>query len=98
MSGPQHPSYYLRIAEIKGEARQQARPDEIELMTWSWGETQTVFPSEARKTGGSVAMRDFLFTAKTGASSSQLLLCCAAAKRFKQAIITTEQDGAKGRY
>jgi type VI secretion system secreted protein Hcp len=97
-SGPQHPSFYLKIAEIKGEARAQVRPDEIELMSWSWGETQTVFPSETRKTGGSVAMRDFQFIAKTGAASSQLLLCCAAAKRFKTAVLTCEQDGPKGRH
>jgi type VI protein secretion system component Hcp len=92
------PSFFLKIAEIKGSARSRTHDGETELMSWSWGETQTVFPSEARKSGGNVSMRDFEFKAATSAASSQFLLHCAAAKRFKSAVITCEQDGPKGRH
>ena len=90
------PSFYLKIAEIKGDARAKAHDGEVELASWSWGETQSVFPSETRKSGGSVAMRDFQFTAVTGAASSQFLLHCASAKRLKSAIITGEKDTPGG--
>ncbi len=93
------PPAYLKIAEIKGNARSKAHDGETELLSWSWGETQTVFPTEARKTGGSVSMRDFQVTAATSIASNQFLLHCASAKRFKSAVITCEQDNpGKGRH
>jgi type VI secretion system secreted protein Hcp len=88
----QAPHFFLKIEEIKGEARPKAHENEIELMSWSWGETQSVFPSETRKTGGSVSMRDLQFTAVTNSASSQLLIYCAAAKRIKTAVLTCEFD------
>jgi type VI protein secretion system component Hcp len=94
------PSFFLKIAEIKGDARAKGHESEVELTSWSWGETQSVFPSETRKSGGSVAMRDFQFSAVTGAASSQFLLHCASAKRLKSAIITGEKDtpGSSSRH
>jgi type VI secretion system secreted protein Hcp len=90
--------FFLKIAEIKGDARPKNHEGEIELVAWSWGQTQSVFPSETRKSGGSVSMRDFQFTAVTGAASSQFLLHCAAAKRLKSAILTCEQDHGNTRF
>jgi type VI secretion system secreted protein Hcp len=101
MSGPSNlpsPRYFLKIAEIKGDARAKAHDGEIEIASWSWGETQSVFPSETRKTGGSVSMRDFELTMVTGAASAQFLLHCASAKRFKSASLTCEQDSASSRH
>ena len=67
--------YFLKIAEIKGDARAKNHDGEIELTSWSWGETQSVFPSDAsRRSGGSVSMRDFQFTAASSAASSQFIL------------------------
>jgi type VI secretion system secreted protein Hcp len=94
----QAPHFFLKIQEIKGDARPKSHENEIEIVSWSWGQTQSVFPSEARKSGGSVSMRDLQFTAVTGAASSQLLLHCAAAKRLKSAILTCEQDRGNTRH
>jgi type VI secretion system secreted protein Hcp len=88
----QAPHFFLKIQEIKGDARAKSHENEIELVSWSWGETQSVFPSETRKSGGSVSMRDFQFTAVSGTASSQLLVSCASAKRLKTAVLTCEQD------
>jgi len=97
-AGARVPHIFLKIAEIKGEARPDAHKGEIELTSWSWGETQSVFPSEARKTGGSVAMRDFQFEAETSAASSQFLVHCASAKRLKSAVLTCEHDSGKDKH
>ena len=43
-------------------------------------------------------MRDFQFTAATGAASSQFLLHCASAKRLKSAILTCERDQGSSRH
>src|SRR5215467_11543494 len=98
-SGPAHaPHFFLKIQEIKGEARPKAHENEIELVSWSWGETQSVFPSEARKTGGSVSMRDLQFTSVTSCASSLLFIHCAAAKRIKTAVLTCEHDHKQGTH
>jgi type VI secretion system secreted protein Hcp len=96
--GIESPHSFLKIAEIKGESRSKNHEDEIELTSWSWGETQSVFPSESRKSGGSVSMRDLQFTAKTSAASAQFLLHCASAKRFKSAILTCAHDYKGGQH
>jgi type VI secretion system secreted protein Hcp len=92
------PHFFLKIAEIKGDSKVKNHDGEIDLASWSWGETQSVFPSETRKTGGSVSMRDFEFTTVTGAASSQFLLHCASAKRLKSAILTCEHDTTRQTY
>jgi type VI secretion system secreted protein Hcp len=92
------PHIFLKIDGIKGDARSDNHNEEIELASWSWGETQSVFPSETRKSGGSVAMRDLQFTAVTSAASSQLLIHCATAKRLKSAVLTCEQDYKTGKH
>ena len=91
------PHIFLKIEGIKGEARAGNHNDEIEVASWSW-ETQSVFPSETRKSGGSVSMRDFQFSAATNSASAQLLIHCAAAKRIKSAVLTCEQDKGKGKH
>jgi type VI secretion system secreted protein Hcp len=97
-SGGSAPRYFLKIAEIKGDARTSKHEDEIEVSAWSWGETQSVFPAEKAKGTGSVSMRDFEFTMNTGAASAQVLLHCASAKRFKSAVLTCEQDHGATRH
>jgi len=97
-TGGLQPHIFLKIEGIKGEARAEKHNEEIELMSWSWGETQSVFPSDKSKGGGSVSMRDLQFSAVTSSASSQLLIHCAAAKRLKTAIITCEQDHKKGKH
>src|SRR5882724_10895435 len=86
------PKFFLKFEEIKGDSRSKNHDKEVEITSWSWGETQSAFPAEKVKAGGSVAMRDFQFTAATGAASSQFLLHCASAKRLKSAILTCERD------
>jgi len=98
VSGGLLPHLFLKLDGVKGDARAANHNEEIELTSFSWGQTQSVFPSESRKAGGSVSMRDFQFTAITGTASAQLLLFCAAAKRIKSAVLTCEQDHKKGKH
>jgi len=99
MAAPMNaPKYFLKIEEIKGDARSKNHDKEVEITSWSWGETQSAFPAEKVKAGGSVAMRDFHFTAATGAASSQFILHCASAKRLKSAVLTCEHDRGATRH
>ena len=91
------PHCFLKIAEIKGDARNPRHEKEIEVVSWSWGETQNAtFSADSKRTGGNVSMRDFAFNAVTGAASSQFLLFCASGKRIKTAILTCEKPEGKG--
>lgn len=89
----QPPKYFLKIAEIKGDARPKSHDGEIELISWEWGEIQNAaaLPTANSKSGGSVAFREMVCSAVTGTASSQLLLFCACAKRLKSAVITCER-------
>lgn len=97
MSEMTAPRFFLKIDGIKGDARPKNHDGEIEIVSWSFGETQTGAVLDARKPVSCVAMRDFVFKASTGASSSQLLLLCAAGKRLKSAVLTCEKDFGKTR-
>src|SRR5437588_12948604 len=89
---------FLKLDGIKGDARAQKHDGETEVSSWSWGETQSVFPSETRKAGGSVTMRELEFSAVTSAASAQFFLHCAAAKRIKTAVLTCEQDTGSAKH
>lgn len=88
------PRFFLKIAEIKGDARPKNHDGEIELISWEWGETQeaAALPAgNSAKAGGSVAFREVVCTAVTGTASAQLLLLCASAKRLKSAILSCDR-------
>ena len=97
-TGIESPHCFLKIAEIKGDSRSKNHEGETEVLSWTWGQTQSVFPSQARKKGGSVSMRDVRFAAVTSAASAQFLLHCAAAKLLKTAVLTCEHDHKGGRH
>jgi type VI secretion system secreted protein Hcp len=86
--------YFLKIDGITGESQDAKHKDEIELESWSWGETNA--GSHAGGTGGGagkVVMQDFHFVMRMNKASPELLLACAQGRHFKQAILTCRKAG-----
>ena len=56
-------SIFARIGTIKGESREAKHKDEIEVLSWSWGVSQsgTIAPRRRRR-GGKASFHDFNFT------------------------------------
>lgn len=88
--------YFLDIDGIKGEATDATHKDQIQLQSWSWGESQTgSFASNAGGGAGKVAMQDFHFSMSTNKASPDLMLSCATGKHIAKALLTCRKAGDK---
>lgn len=88
--------YFLKIAEAPGESEDQTHGGEIDLLSWSWGETQTgVGAFGGGHGGGKVSMQDFHFVMKMNKASAPIMAACAGGTHFKTAILTCRKAGDK---
>jgi type VI secretion system secreted protein Hcp len=87
-------SYFLKIDGIPGESLDSKHKDEIEVLSWSWGETQPVPATPGGGAGsGKVAMTDLHVSTQMSRASPQLLLACASGKHIKSAVLTGRKAG-----
>lgn len=86
--------YFLKIDGIPGESRDEAHRGEIELDSFSWGQTQAgVQRSGEGKGAGNVRFQDFHFVMKVSAASPKLFLTCASGDPITNAILTVRKAG-----
>ena len=86
--------YFLKIDGIKGESKDDKHKDEIDLESWSWGETNAGTHAAGGGGGaGKVQMQDFHFTMKINKSTPELFLACATGKHIKEATLTCRKAG-----
>ncbi|CAG0985187.1 Protein hcp1 [Anaerolineae bacterium] len=86
--------YFLKIDGIKGESQDHKHSGEIELESWTWGETNSGSMGSSSGGGaGKVVMQDFHFTMKTNSASPKLLLACAGGDHIKKATLTCRKAG-----
>ena len=86
--------YFLKLDGISGESKDSKHKGEIEVLSISFGETQSR-PSGTGGGGGAgkVRMSEFSFTARTTKASPQLFLSCAQGKHLKEAVLTVRKAG-----
>jgi type VI secretion system secreted protein Hcp len=88
--------YFLRIDGIPGESVDSKHKDEIEVLSWSWGESNPAGPGGGGGGGGGagkVQMQDLVFTTTISKASPALILACASGKHFKDAVLTARKAG-----
>ena len=85
--------YFLRVDGIQGESADSKHKGEIEVLSWSWGETQATGSSGSGGGAGRVEMSDLTVVARVSKASPQLLLACASGKHFKSAVLTGRKAG-----
>jgi type VI secretion system secreted protein Hcp len=86
--------YFLKIDGIKGESHDSKHKDEIDLVSWSWGETQTGSHAAGGGGGsGKVSMQDFHFVMHANLASPKLLLACANGEHIKEASLVCRKAG-----
>ncbi|HKX30802.1 MAG TPA: type VI secretion system tube protein Hcp, partial [Blastocatellia bacterium] len=86
--------YFLKLQGIDGESQDSKHKNEIDLLSWSWGETNMGKESFGGGGGaGKVQMQDFNFSMKASKASSKLLLACANGDHITQAILTCRKAG-----
>jgi type VI secretion system secreted protein Hcp len=82
--------------DIKGESVVDGHEDEIQVLSWSWGMSQT--GTTHRGTGGGagkVDVQDLSFTHYVDTASPNFILACCNGKHFKEAVLTVRKAGEK---
>ena len=86
--------YFLRLDGIPGESVDDKHKGEIDVLSWSWGESQEIAAAPGGGSGaGKVAMTDLHVSANLSKASPQLLLACAAGTHVKSAVLTGRKGG-----
>src|SRR6266480_4326520 len=87
--------YFLKVDGIQGESKADDHKDEIDLESFSWGETQSGTWATGGGGTGKVSMQDFHFTMAYNKASPALFLACAQGDHIKNAILTCRKAGKK---
>lgn len=83
---------FLRISNVSGESTDDRHKDEIEILSWSWGESQSVLRGGAGGAGaGKVSMQDLHLTKRVDAASPLLMLGCAKGQHFDEAVLSVRK-------
>jgi type VI secretion system secreted protein Hcp len=87
-------SIFARIGTIKGESRDARHPDEIEVLSWSWGVSHAGATNQGGGAGaGKASFHDFTFTHHVDKASPLLMRACATGGHVKDATITVRKAG-----
>jgi type VI secretion system secreted protein Hcp len=86
--------YFLKIDGVDAESTDDKHKGEIELESFSWGETNTVGgPVGGGGGSGKVQVQDLLVTMHVSKASPKLMLACATGKHHKEAVLTARRAG-----
>lgn len=87
-------SIFARIGAIRGESRDAKHKDEIDVLSWSWGVSQSGTASPGGSAGaGKASFHDFNFTHHVDRASPLLMKACATGEHVKDATITVRKAG-----
>jgi type VI secretion system secreted protein Hcp len=86
---------FLKIDGIPGESVDKVHKDEIELESFSWGETNegAGHPGGGGGGAGKVQIQDLHVVTHVNKASPTLMLACATGKHLKQAVLTARKAG-----
>jgi type VI secretion system secreted protein Hcp len=85
---------FLKIDSIQGESKDSKHKNEIDLLSFSWGENQTgSFAYGGGGGAGKVQMQDFTFTMKMNKATPKLFLACANGEHIPEALLTVRKAG-----
>ena len=81
-------------AGIKGESKKEGHEGEIDVLSWSFGMTQSgTWHTGGGGGGGIVNMQDITFTKMVDSSSCDLMLRCCDGKHIPEATLTVYKVG-----
>jgi type VI secretion system secreted protein Hcp len=85
---------FLKLDGISGESLDDKHKDEIELSSFSFGESNPAAHVNGGGAGaGRVSFQDIHFTSRLSKASPQLMLACATGKHIKEGQITVRKAG-----
>ncbi|MFP7675222.1 Hcp family type VI secretion system effector [Marivita sp. S0852] len=87
---------FLKIGDIKGEAKDDKKKGEIDVLAWSWGMSQSgTFHHGGGGGAGKANFSDLSVTTYIENGTSALLQMCATGDHVKEATLTVRKAGKK---
>lgn len=87
---------FLKLDDVKGESTDSKHKDEVDVLSWSWGMSQSGTTHMGGGGGsGKVAVQDISVTKHVDKGSPVLALACMTGKHFKQGLLTIRKAGDK---
>lgn len=88
--------FFLKIKDVEGESKDEKHPNELQISSWSWGETNSASnPLGGGGGSGKVSMQDFHFIINYGKHSPKLMEACATGKHISEATLTCRKAGGE---
>ena len=85
---------FLKIDTVKGESKDAKHPDEIDVLSWSWGVSNATGMDAGGGGGaGRANFSDMSFMHAVDKSSPVLLQACAMGDHFKEATLVSRKAG-----
>jgi type VI secretion system secreted protein Hcp len=85
---------FIKLEGIKGESRDKTHKDEIDVLAWSWGLSNSgTMHMGAGGGAGKANMQDISFTKYVDAGSADLQLSCANGKHLTSAKLVVRKAG-----
>lgn len=85
---------FLKLDDVTGESMDASHPDEIDVIAWSWGMSQSgTTHAGGGGGGGKVSVQDLSVTKWVDKSSSVLFDYCTGGKQFNEAKLTVRKAG-----
>jgi type VI secretion system secreted protein Hcp len=87
---------FLKLDDIKGESADQKHVDHIDVLSWTWGASQTAtFQSGSGGGTAKVTVGDLVVTKYIDRSTPALLGLCFTGKPIKSAVLTMRKAGGE---
>lgn len=85
---------FIKIDDVKGESVDDSHQDEIDLLSWSWGMSQSGTTHLGAGGGsGKVNVQDLSFTHYVDTATPNLMKMCCNGKHFKEATLVVRKAG-----
>jgi type VI secretion system secreted protein Hcp len=87
--------YFLKIEGVDGESEDAAHRNEIEVLSWSWGVSNSASMSSGQSTGRRT-YEPIVFKKRIDKSSPLLFKSCATGKHIPKATLTVRRQSPTG--
>jgi len=85
---------FLKIDGIKGEALDKTHKDEMDVLAWSWGMSQSATSHVGRGGGaGKVSVQDLSVTKFMDKATPNLMMYCCNGKHIPKVMLTVRKAG-----
>ena len=86
--------YFLKIEGIEGESQDKTHKDEIEVLNWSWGMSQSGNMHTGTGGGaGKVSIQDLSLTKYVDKATPNLMMHCSSGKHVPKVTLTVRKAG-----